>query len=454
MFQKTNASIEARQDLHATICRMTGDSSKNEQFIKKGMLAQSNSLSYEYNLIWCDEDYANKLIQEVKTSNDTKKVIFVVGGSTKRERKKHWINNFKMQIRVLMNDDGFDDGLFDYTSIGPRDDENKRMLIAKYPNYELLLYSSLKIHQDWCDAYDANWTVVEDDASLKLYLGDEYESFDSDLMVFVRNNVTDQSIVLVSDVHSSAEVGKVQDKFIKKWKPSAVSLEMNLWLWRLIQDNKGREHPMSCSLLKGAKGCVALSTLCGALGYKTDSRCVQIATATGICGLISAGKCCNMLSKRMNHWTNVRNIMSVLESNVPSTVHFSEWFYTFANCATGSGIMDLMTELRGLKDPMQHTKQMSRMKNFEGFTSILLDSIKDQSRWSKEHHRKYDDECIMSIVRSDIMFQSIMSLSKIEGKEGSKKHTKIVGVYGMSHVSDIKARFEGDSDGFLLNLNK
>ena len=451
MFQKTNTSIEAQQDLHATICRMTDDSSKNEQLIKTGMLAQSNSLSYQYNLIWCDEDYANKLIEGVKTSNDTKKVVFVVGGSTKRARKKHWINNFKMQIRVLMNDDGFDDDLFDYTPIGPRDDENKRMLIAKYPNYELLCYHFHEIHQDWSDVYDANWTVIEDDASLKLYLGDEYESFDSDLMVFVRNNVTDQSIVLVSDFHSSAEVGKVQDKFIKEWKPSAVSLEMNHWLWRLIQDNKDREHPMSCSLLKGEAGCIALSTLCGALGYKTDSRCVQLATATGICGLISAGRCCNMLSKKMNHWRNAKNMMSVLESNVPSTVHFSEWFYE--SCASGSGIDNLMTELRGLKDPLQHTKQMSKMKIFEGFRSMLFDSIKDQCRRVKEHHREYHDEDIMSMVRSDIMFQSIMSLSKIEGKEGSKKHTKIVGVYGMSHVLDIKARFEGDSDGFLLDLN-
>ena len=444
MSENISDQSDDKSGLHASICRMTNDSSKNGEKIKDGIL-----LNYEYNLIWCTEDHAMRLVAATVSSMDTKRVVFMIGGSTKRERKKHWIINSKMHIRAKMNDARFDDGIFDYNYAGKFKDETEGLFIGKYPNYKLLQYPTTAMHDDYFKIYDPNWRVITDEAELKHHLGEQCALFDSDLMVFVRNDATNQSIVLLSDIHCSAKIGEIQNKFIEEWKPSAASLELDLWTWRYLNDNKDKEHSdLSSSLLNCKKGCAALATACGVSGYKAEGKHMKIAAATGIGALCATGKLCDTVSRRLDRMFKGGNMMSVLESKIPKTIFFSEWFHVTSPATTK--IDDLEKELKELEENENIFTASKVLRACTLNTFLCMDSVKDTAEWFKQH--RIDDEKITVKVRSDMMFQSLMSLANDD--DGSEKHDKIVGVYGLVHVMDIKERFEGNSDGFLLQLNE
>ena len=439
------------QGSHATICRMTNDSSKNKQFIKTGMLTEPNKFSYQYDLIWCDEDYANKLIEEVKSSNDTKKVVFLIGGSTKRERKQHWINNFKMHIKAEHKVNIFTDALYHLQLTEVDKARFEKDFQAAYPKYHFKSYVAEEIHERFEDIFDPNWKIVSDPVEIREYLGLTFESFDPKMMVLVRNQQTEQEVVLIGDIHSSKQMGDVQRKLIQKWNPDGAVLELDLYLWKMFVEVQTIDTSVHCpKAMLLDKGCKSLMAVCGLLGCQTDGQYRRAAVAMGLCGLM-VSNCLKTKIKSFDHAFKGRNMMTVLESGIPDTIYFAEWFY--ANNHPGAAAVHiLMGMLKDLNDSWMNDGKLTR-KLFEQVcglgNQLILDLVNLQSVFI--HKWREFDENIMSEVRSDIMFQSLMKLSNME-KEGGNKHKRIVGVFGLSHVCDLLKRFSGEADGFLLTL--
>ena len=434
------------------ICKMTDD------FTKSGVTipSRSNVLDvgrtvYHYHLMWCDQETARQLIEHTNTT------VFMVNCS--KERK---MNCQRHNVETHILHTGAHPG-FTFREIFEmgwvESQSAKRVLSERYPQTKISWCASTANTTNFSTVFDPNWKIITDTAVVQEKAN--IPSFDPELMVFAEHKENGNQILLISDIHTSEKFSALQKQVISEWKPDAASIEMSINLWSKLENNPNFGHTEeSARLHKCEVACSRATVLCGLFGICSGSKLTKVFAAAAMCAAHEAKeRFAELCTGELRHVTGA-NMLDLLplfnklghSSGSPFNLCFADfaWYFRIFDCKV------LLEQLRAFESPVQLQNGDARViasvsEAFElqkGQGQVLtfaIDAVKSFRTWKLSKVKSFSTEIdFISSVRSDLMYMSLMSLAQ------SRRAQKIVGVFGMFHVSDIAERLAGDSTDFFM----
>ena len=440
-------------EIAATICKMTSDSMKNGMLVS-GQLSNTLSvgkITYFYRLMWCDEEKARDL---VALSNEA---VFKVNCPTERkmECEKH---NIKTHIiSATSNKDFTFRDIYELSWLFDRSRAQK-MFAEKHTNLRLKTYGQISDSVSaFADVFDSEWKLFSDKDVVQEKAG--IASFDPEVMVFAEHQQNRNQILLISDVHTSEKFSDLQQRVISEWKPDDASIEMSLRYWWKRVNNPVFEsdHPI---FNKMETSCAKATAVCGLFGICTNNKLAKVAAVLGMSATHFAKGFIASTCKRSLHHTNAHSMMKLIPlfDSLEETTNL--WFADFDwyfNMLGGYSILEKLEAFDGdnVGQWFFNSLSLEQKDNMRVLSSALYETAHaDTLNLNSEigsigfhllGSMSSDNDFICS-ARSDLMYMSLMSLANFD----RSSRRKIVGVYGMAHVNDIKKRLEGNGTNFFM----
>ena len=426
---------------------MTNDSTKNGVPIP----ISSNELNvldivYRYRLMWCDEDKAHELIALAKQA------IFKVNCHEERRREcqKHNIKS-----HILFGGAQPDFTLRDiYTTkwwLQSHTQRAEQAFVNKYNMITGLVRAYIPENNTrFADVFDRSWKIISNATLVQEKIN--VRSFNSYQMMFAEHQENGKQILLISDVHLQKHFGELQKQVISDWKPDAASIELGLKVWWHHDNNpifEDTEDSKKLSIIEDA--CSQATAACAIFGLRCNSEFAKVAAILGMSAMhFAKGVAAEACKKSIRHanWVNMMQLLPLFNEigtsrNTSINLFLADWdwyFHMYGCYALLEKLVRFDDRFSPFMDrQMKHVKLGGAM--FHGYTDASTLSL--DSEFLELMNQNSD---IISSIRSDLMFMSLMTLT-----EPSRKNQKVVGVYGMAHVMDIRKRFQGNDVDFFMD---